>query len=68
MFQKFQILKKGLKRVKTLKNLKKTSKENFNFFCVGAFTREGKISLIKIACFMLNFLNLKSKPRPHFLG
>jgi hypothetical protein len=26
------------------------------------------MSVIKIACFMLNFLNLKSKPRHLFLG
>ena len=38
------------------------------FFCVYAFTQEGKMSLIKIACFMLNFMNLKSKPSHLFLG
>ena len=32
------------------------------------FTREGKMSVIKIACFMLIFLNLKSKPRHLFWG
>jgi hypothetical protein len=48
-------LKKALKRAKTLKN----SEKKLEFFlCVGAFTREGKMSLLKIACFMLNFQNL----------
>jgi hypothetical protein len=32
------------------------------------FTRKEKISLIKIACFMLNFLNLKSKASHLFGG
>jgi hypothetical protein len=59
-------LKKALKQAKTLKNLKKQQKKNF--FCLGAFMREGKMSVIKITCFMLNFLNLKSKPRHLFLG
>ena len=34
--------------------------------CVCTFTREEKISIIKIACFTLNFLNLKSKARHLF--
>ena len=37
MFSKFQILKKALKRAKTLKNPKKTAKKNFNFFLFGRF-------------------------------
>ena len=46
---------------------------SFNFqttFLIGirAFTREEKMSLIKKACFMLNFLNLKSKPIHLFWG
>ena len=57
MFWKFQILKKALKRKKPLKN---SEKKLQIFFCLGAFTLEEKISLIKKACFMLNFLNLNS--------
>jgi hypothetical protein len=67
MFCKFQILKKALKRAKTLKNHKKTEKKKLQFFfCLGAFTREGKMSVIKKACFVLNFLNLKSFPSDLF--
>ena len=58
MFGKFQILKKALKRPKTLKNLEKQQKKCFLFL----FTQEEKISFIKKACFMLSFLNLRSKP------
>jgi hypothetical protein len=43
------------KSTKTSKNLKKTLKNSEKklqkFFCVAAFTREEKISLIKKACF-----------------
>ena len=60
MFWKFQILKKALKRAKTLKNLKKQQKKTSIFFLFGHFHTGKKISLIKKACFMLNFLNLNS--------
>ena len=33
------------KSAKTSKNLKKSAKKTSNFFCVGAFAREGKNSL-----------------------
>jgi hypothetical protein len=60
------------KSAKTNKNLEKplkTAKKKLQiFFCLGAFMREGKMSVIKIACLMLNFLNLKSKPRHIFGG
>ena len=46
---------------KTLKNLKNSEKELQFFYHLGAFMREEQISLIKKACFMLIFLNLKSK-------
>jgi hypothetical protein len=53
------------KSAKTSKNLKKPLKNSEKklqiFFCVGASTGGHKISLIKKACLMLNFLNLKSK-------
>ena len=52
------------KSSKTSKNREKTS----ILFCLGAFTLEGKMSVIKIACFMLNFLNLKSKASHLFWG
>jgi hypothetical protein len=56
------------KQAKTIKNLKKTAKKNFNSFLFMCFYWEEKISLIKKACFMLIFLNLKSKARHLFLG
>ena len=56
------------KSTKTSKNHKKTVKKTSNFFCLYPFTREEKISLIKKACFMLNSLNLKSKPSHLFWG
>jgi hypothetical protein len=64
VFSRFQILKERLKRAKTLKkNLKKSeNKQTSIFFHLDAFTREGKLSFIKIAYFILIFLNLKSKP------
>jgi hypothetical protein len=40
----------------------KIKRKNFIFFCLCAFTWEEEMSLIKKACFMLNFLNLKSFP------
>jgi hypothetical protein len=53
------------KSAKTSKNLKKHRKNIEKklqiFFCLGASTGGDKISLIKKACLMLNFLNLKSK-------
>jgi hypothetical protein len=58
------------KSAKTSKNLEKPLKNSEKklqiSFCLGAFMREGKMSVIKIACFMLIFLNLKSKPRHLF--
>ena len=63
MFQKFQILKKSLKRAKTLK---KQRKKTSIYFCLDAFTREEKNSLSKIACFNLIFLNLKSRQASFF--
>ena len=65
IISKFQILKKALKGAKTLKNQRKKTS---NFFCVCAFIREEKIPMIKSACFMLNFLNLKSKASHLFWG
>ena len=60
------------KSAKTSKNLEKPLKNSEKkmsiFFCVGAFTGDEKKSLIKIVCFMLIFLNLKSKARHLFLG
>ena len=53
-----------IKRAKTLKNLKKTAK--LFFLCAGSFTREEKNSIIKVACFMLNLLSLKSKASQFF--
>jgi hypothetical protein len=49
------------KSAKTSKNLNKNRKKTSIFFCLGASTGGDKISLIKKACLMLNFLNLKSK-------
>ena len=60
---KISNFEKALKRAKTLK----TQRKKTSFF-LGAFTWERIMSLIKIACFVLNFLNLKSKPRQLFLG
>jgi hypothetical protein len=58
------------KSAKTSKNLEKPLKNSEKklqiSFCLGAFMQEGTMSVIKIACFMLNFLNLKSKPRHLF--
>ena len=62
-----EISQKSLKQAKTLKKTHKTAKKQLQIFCC-AFTREGKKSLIKIACFILNFLNVKSKPRHLFFG
>jgi hypothetical protein len=60
------------KSAKMSKNLKKPYKKRVKkvqiFFCLGAFMREEKFSLIKKACFMLNFLNLKSKAIHLFFG
>ena len=42
--------------------------QSADFFCVCAFTWEEKISIIKIAYFMQNVLNLKSKARHLFFG
>ena len=56
-------MKKALKTRKKLKKTEKNSEKKLQiFFCLGAFTREEKISLIKKACFILNFLNFKSFP------
>ena len=52
----------------TQKPLKNSEKKLQFFFCLSTFTWEGKMSVLKIACFMLNFLNLKSKPRHLFFG
>ena len=46
---------------RTLKNLKNTAKK-LHFFLFRRFYTRRKISLIKNACFMVNFLNLKSFP------
>ena len=46
--------------LKWAKTLKKQRNKTSNFFCACAFPREEKISVIKIAYLMLNFLNLKS--------
>jgi hypothetical protein len=55
---KISNFEKSAKTSKKLKKPYKNSKKKLQkFFCLGAFTREGKI-----ACFMLNFLNLKSFP------
>ena len=56
------------KGAKTSKNLSETAKRKLQFFCVCAFTQEEKKSIIKNACFMLYFLNLKSKASHFFLG
>jgi hypothetical protein len=65
----FIYMKSGLKvkrrREKRVKSREKTL--NF-FFHICAFMREEEISLIKKACFMLNFLNLKSKAIHLFFG
>ena len=53
---------------KTKKPLKNSGKNTSNFFCVVTSTGGDKISLIKKACLMLNFLNLKLKPRHLFFG
>jgi hypothetical protein len=53
---------KSAKMSKKLKKPRKNSEKKLQiFFCVGASTGGDKISIIKKACFMLNFLNLKSK-------
>ena len=65
---KISNFEKSAKTSENLKNPKKTAKKNFIFFCLDAFTREGKMFLIKIVCFILNFLNWKSKPRHLFRG
>ena len=57
IIEKFQILKKVHKRAKTLKN---SQKKTHFFSCVFAFTQIEIISMIKIACLILNVLNLKS--------
>ena len=66
LFKNVLKLSNFVKSAKTSKNLKKTAKKTSIFFCVYAFTREEKNSIIKIACFMLDFLNLKSKARHLF--
>jgi hypothetical protein len=52
------------KSAKMSKNLKKPEKNGEKKlqkkFCLGAFMREEKISLIKKACFMLNYLKSKA--------
>jgi hypothetical protein len=50
------------------KNLKKSAKKNFNFFLFRRFYAGGKNFTNKKACFILNFLNLKSKAIHLFLG
>ena len=47
-------------------NQQPTKLSMYFLFCVCAFTREENISLIKIACFMLNVLNLKRNVRHLF--
>ena len=58
---KISNFEKNAKWAKTLKSLKKQRKKNFKKFFIGAFMREEQILLVKKACFMLIFLNLKSK-------
>ena len=53
-------MKSGLK-VKRMQKKGEKSREK-KLFSFSTFTQEGKISMIKKACFMLNFLNLKSFP------
>ena len=63
----FLYMKSGLK-VKRRRKKRVNQEKNFDFFfhkC--AFMREEEMSLIKKACFMLNFLNLKSLPLNLFL-
>ena len=51
---------------KRAKIFQKQQKESYNFFCVCALHRKKKKSIIKIACLMLYFLNLKSKASHFF--
>ena len=65
--QTFFICKKWFESEKKAEKKRKIKRKKLQiFFCLAAFTREGKMSVIKIACFILNFLNLKSKPRHLF--
>jgi hypothetical protein len=53
---KISNFEKSAKASKNLEKPLKNSKKKLQiFFCLGAFMREGKMSVIKIACFMLNF-------------
>ena len=48
------------KSAKTRKNLKKTAKKKLQFFfCLGPFTLEEDMSLIKKACFILIFFQFE---------
>ena len=59
-------MKKVPKRAKTLK---KHRKKNFEKkFCVGAFTREGKISLMKKSLFYANIFEFEVKTHSPFWG
>ena len=54
-------MKSGLKvERRRKKRVKSREKKLQNFFCLGASTWREEIPLIKVAYFMLNFLNLKS--------
>jgi hypothetical protein len=60
-------LKKALKRAKTLKNLKKTAKKNFNFFFRRFYT--GRKNFInKKDLFYAKIFEFEVKTHPSFLG
>ena len=56
-------MKSGLKvKRRRKKRVKSREKKLQKIFCLAASTQGEEMTLIKVAYFMLNFLNLKSKP------
>ena len=62
-------MKSGLKvKRRRKKRVNSREKKLQKIFCLAASTQGEEMTLIKVAYFMLNFLNLKSKPIHLFLG
>ena len=65
----FLYMKSGLKvKRRRKKRVKSREKKLQKIFCLAASTQGEEMTLIKVAYFMLNFLNLKSKPIHLFFG